>query len=74
MAKEDDIATAKSARNVGVVMAMTMIVWMGAQLFGASLGLPPRLVFVFDTAALVVFLWALVATYRIWQKRRDGRR
>lgn len=71
---DDDLATARRARNVGVVMAMTMILWMGAQLFGASFGLPPRLVFVVDAAALVIFVWALVATFRIWQKRRDERR
>ncbi len=71
---DGDLDTARSARNVGVVMALTMIAWMGAQLFGASLGLPPRLVFVVDAAALVVFAWALVATFRIWQKRRDGRK
>ncbi len=71
---EENLETARRARNVGVVMAMTMILWMGAQLFGASLGLPPRLVFVADAAALVVFACALVATFRIWQKRRDERR
>ncbi len=71
---EEDLATARRARTVGVVIAMTMILWMAAQLFGASLGLPPRLVFVADAAALVVFAWALVATFRIWQKRRDEHR
>ena len=71
---KDDLETAKQARNVGVVIALTMISWMGAQLFGASLGLPPRLVFVFDAIALLVFVWALAATFRIWQKRRDERK
>jgi len=71
---KDDLETAKQARNVGVVIALTMIGWMGAQLFGASLGLPPRLVFVFDAIALLVFVWALAATFRIWQKRRDERK
>ncbi|CAM4051396.1 DUF5337 domain-containing protein [Palleronia rufa] len=71
---KDDLETAKRARNVGVVIALTMIGWMGAQLFGASLGLPPRLVFVFDAIALLVFVWALAATFRIWQKRRDERK
>lgn len=71
---DDEFQTARQARTIGIVIAMTMILWMGAQLFGASLGLPPRLVFVFDAAALVVFAWALVATFRIWQKRRDRRK
>ncbi len=74
MTERDSLAVAKRARNVGLVMAFTMILWMGAQLLGSAAGLPPRLAFVLDAAALVVFLWALIATFRIWQKRRDERR
>ena len=70
----DEMDTARRARNIAVVMAFTMILWMGAQLVGASLGLPPALVFVFDGLALLAFVWALVATFRIWQKRRDERK
>ncbi|SPJ22896.1 DUF5337 domain-containing protein [Palleronia abyssalis] len=70
----DDLNTAKRARNIGVIMAMTMILWMGGQLFGATFGLPDRFVFIFDALALVVFVWALAATFRIWQKRRDERK
>ncbi|QFU08349.1 hypothetical protein PARPLA_02948 [Rhodobacteraceae bacterium THAF1] len=70
MAK-DDLKTGKQARNIGVIMAMTMIMWMGLQLTGSALGLPQQLVFIVDIAALAVFVWALVATFRIWQKRRD---
>ena len=73
MAK-DDLATARQARNIGAVMALTMIAWMGAQLFGAALGLPDKFVFIFDALALIAFVWALAATFRIWQKRRDERR
>ena len=71
---DGDIDTARRARTIGVVIAMTMIFWMGVQLFGAAVGLPPRLAFVADAAALVVFAWALVETFRIWQKRRDRRK
>ena len=66
-----EIVAGESAR---AIMALTMILWMGAQLFGASLGLPPGFVFFFDAIALVVFVGALAATFRIWQKRRDERK
>ncbi|WP_142834382.1 DUF5337 domain-containing protein [Palleronia caenipelagi] len=70
---DDDLKIARQARNIGVVMAMTMIIWMAIQLIGASLGLPGQLVYVADAAALIAFVWALVATFRIWQKRRNQR-
>ncbi|MBJ3763526.1 DUF5337 domain-containing protein [Maribius pontilimi] len=72
MASDDNrLATAKQARNVGLVMAVTMVLWMGAQFFGGRLGLPARFVFLFDLAALAAFFWALVVTYQIWRKRQD---
>ncbi|TDL84244.1 hypothetical protein E2L08_01905 [Palleronia sediminis] len=75
MSRDDrQLARARRARNVGVVMAITMIAWFGAQLVGGALGLPPRAVFVVDLAALAAFVWALVATFRIWQSGREDDR
>ncbi|WP_375264038.1 DUF5337 domain-containing protein [Palleronia sp.] len=74
MPDRNDMDIARRARTIGVVLAFTMILWMGAQLLGASLGLPPGLVFIFDALALTAFAWALVATIRIWQKRRNERK
>ena len=74
MSERDDIESARRARTIGVVLAFTMILWMGVQLLGASLGFPPGLAFIFDGLALAAFVWALVATFRIWQKRRDERK
>ena len=74
MADRNDMEIARRARTIAVVLAFTMILWLGAQLLGGSLGLPPGLVFIFDGLALVAFAWALAATIRIWQKRRDERK
>ena len=71
MANDPDLQIARRARFVGLVMAATMILWMGAQWLGGRLGLPARWVFLFDFAALAAFLWALVVTYQIWRRRRD---
>lgn len=55
-----------------IVIAATMILWMGAQWLGGKMGWETRFVFLFDLAALAAFFWALVVTYRIWRARRDN--
>ena len=62
---------ARQARLVAVVIAATVILWMGAQWLGSELGWQVRYVFLFDFMALAILLWALVLTWQIWRKRRD---
>ena len=61
---------AAQARLVALVIAVTMILWLGAQWLGGKLGWETRFAFLFDLAAMAAFVWALVVTYRIWRKRR----
>ena len=63
---------AAQARLVAVVIAATMVLWMGAQWVGGELGLPARFVFLFDLLALAGFAWALIVTYGLWRRRRGG--
>jgi len=65
-----DLARARQARTVGIVLAGTMILWMGAQWLGGQFGWQTRFVFLFDLAAIAAFLWAMVVTYQIWRGRR----
>jgi hypothetical protein len=69
---DQERATARQARFVAVVVAVTMVLWIAAQWIGGKLGLPARFAFLFDLAALAGFFWALVVTYQIWRKRRDN--
>lgn len=69
---EQDKALARQARLAAIVIAVTMILWMGAQWLGGEMGWDPSYVFLFDLAALAAFFWALVVTYGIWQKRRGN--
>jgi len=71
MARRPDTG-GRQARIVAVVLAVTMVVWLGAQWLGGQLGWPVRFVFLFDLAALAAFVWALVVTYRIWRARRES--
>ncbi|MBN8632274.1 MAG: DUF5337 domain-containing protein [Rhodobacterales bacterium] len=65
-----ELRRAQQARLVAIVLAATMVLWMGAQFFGGQLGLEARFVFLFDLAAIAAFVWALVVTYQIWRGRR----
>ena len=67
---QTDLQGGRQARVVGMVLALTMVLWMGAQFFGGQLGLETRFVFLFDLAAIAAFVWALVVTYQIWRGRR----
>ena len=60
----------RQARLVAIVLAATMVLWMGAQWLGGKLGLEARFVFLFDLAAIAAFVWAMVVTYQIWRGRR----
>jgi type IV secretory pathway VirB2 component (pilin) len=61
---------ATQSRNVAIVLAVTMVGWMGAQWLGGRMGWDVRYAFLFDLVALAAFFWALVVTYQIWRKRR----
>ncbi|WP_439137176.1 DUF5337 domain-containing protein [Roseicyclus sp.] len=60
-------------RIAAIVMALTMILWMGASFLGGQLGLPVRLAFLFDLAAIAALVWALIVTYWVWKARRAER-
>jgi hypothetical protein len=65
-----DLARAARARLVGIVLAGTMVLWMGAQWLGGQLGWETRYVFLIDLAAIAAFVWALVVAYQIWRGRQ----
>ena len=71
MTPEQDSHLARQARLVALVIAVTMLVWLGAQWLGSRIGLDPRYVFLFDLVALAGFIWALVVAIRIWRQRRE---
>ncbi|MCR9069314.1 MAG: DUF5337 domain-containing protein [Rhodobacteraceae bacterium] len=66
-------ARRRQIRLAAIVMAATMVLWMGAQVAGGALGLPARFVFLFDFAAIGGLVWALSVTYFVWKARRDDR-
>ena len=67
---DPDHQTALQVRLVALVIAGTMLLWIGAQWLGGIMGWQPRFAFLFDLVALAGFIWALLVTYRIWRKRQ----
>ncbi|MFC3179952.1 DUF5337 domain-containing protein [Cypionkella sinensis] len=61
---------ARQTRLVALVIAGTMLLWMGGQQIGAELGLPLKYSLLIDLAALAGFIWAMAVTYQIWRARR----
>lgn len=68
---DKEMALARQARLVALVLIGTIVLWFAAQVIGGEMGWPPKFVLLFDFAALAGFTWALVVTYRIWRARRN---
>ena len=66
----EDRNRAGQARLAALVLAVTMVAWMGAQWLGGRLGWQPRYVFLFDMMAMAAFVWTMVVTWRLWRQRR----
>ena len=67
---EIDRKTAAQAKRVGIVIAVTTVVWLLVQEIGRQYDWAGRWAYLFDFAALAAFIWALVTTYKIWRMRR----
>ncbi len=74
MREQEDKALAKKGQTVGLVIAITMVLWLIANLAGPQLGLPGRYALLFDFAALAALIWAMVVIWQMWQVRRDQRK
>ncbi len=71
--RDKELALARKARMVGIVIAVTIVLWMALQVLGGQLGMAPRFAFLFDFAAIAALIWALVVTAQIWRARRDDK-
>ena len=58
-------------RLVAVVIAVTMLAWLGVQWIGGRMGWPGKYVFLADLLAIGAMIWSLLVTWRIW-RRRNG--
>ena len=61
----------RKTRMVSIVIALTMVLWLGVQFIGKNYGIAGRYALLFDFAALAAFFWSLVVIYQIWRARRQ---
>jgi spore maturation protein SpmA len=72
MPQDADQDLAKKTRTVSLVIAGTMILWIGAQWIGSKLGIDTRYAVLLDLLALAAFTWAFIVIYQIWRARQKG--
>ena len=63
----------RQGRVIGLVIAVTMLIWILAQSLGSYLGLPGRYALLIDFLAMVAFLWAIISGILMWRSRRTTR-
>ncbi|KPP87112.1 MAG: Uncharacterized protein family (UPF0104) [Rhodobacteraceae bacterium HLUCCA08] len=62
---------ASGARTVALVIAASALLSIFAPQIVDGLGLAPRFTILLTLFALAGFIWALVVTWKLWQKTRD---
>ncbi|MEM7321121.1 MAG: DUF5337 domain-containing protein [Pseudomonadota bacterium] len=73
MMSEQDQAIARKGRHIGLVIAVTMVLWLVLTVFiGPAVGLPGRFALLFDLLALAGFVYAGVNIFQLWRMRRDS--
>ena len=73
MSAETDKKIAAKGRQISLVIAGTMILWLGAQFIGRQVGLPGRYALLFDFAALAALVYAGVNIVQLRRMRRDSK-
>ncbi len=72
MDKDKEQAIARKGRHIGIVIAVTMVLWLVMSFVGPQLGLPGRYALLFDFAALAGFIYAGVNIFQLWRMRQDS--
>lgn len=67
-----EAAIARRGRIVALIIAGTMLLWLGAQWIGPAMGMPGRYALLFDLAALAALIWAMFNIYQMRRARRDN--
>jgi hypothetical protein len=72
MPPQHDYIQAKKGRTVGLVIAGSMLVWLGMQWAAVELNMSSRYMLLLDLAVMAAMVWSLVVTFQIWRTRRDA--
>ncbi|WP_208351234.1 DUF5337 domain-containing protein [Pseudaestuariivita rosea] len=73
MTRDEEKAMARQGRTAGLVMAGAGVLSIAAPWLVRTLGLQPRVEFLFYLISMAAFIWALFLTWQIWQKNRKSK-
>ena len=73
MNAETDKKIAAKGRQISLVIAGTMILWIAVQFIGRQLGLPGRYALLLDFAALAALIYAGVNILQLRRMRRESK-
>ena len=71
MPPQHDHIQAKKGRTAGLIIAGSMLVWLGMQWAAVELNMSSRYMLLLDLAVMAAMVWSLVVTFQIWRTRRD---
>ena len=72
MPPQHDHIQAKKGRTAGLVIAGSMLVWLGMQWAAVELNMSSRYMLLLDLAVMAAMVWSLVVTFQIWRTHRDA--
>ena len=72
MPLQHDHIQAKKGRTAGLVIAGSMLVWLGMQWAAVELNMSSRYMLLLDLAVMAAMFWSLVVTFQIWRTRHDA--
>ena len=72
MPTQHDHIQAKKGRNASLVIAVSMLVWLGMQWAAVELNISSRYMLFLDLAVMAAMVWSLLVTFQIWRTRRDS--
>ena len=72
MPPQHDHIQAKKGRTAGLVIAGSILVWLGMQWAAVELNMSSRYMLLLDLAVMAAMVWSLVVTFQIWRTRRDA--
>ena len=72
MPPQHDHIQTKKGRNASLVIAGSMLVWLGMQWAAVELNISSRYMLLLDLAVMAAMVWSLLVTFQIWRTRRDS--
>ena len=72
MPTQDGYIQTKKGRTVSLVIAGSILLWLGMQWVAVELNISSRYMLLLDLAVMAAMFWSLVVTFQIWRTRHDA--